>query len=257
MILNKNFEMSILRKTLAHVENTRDQYDRLMRPGLVAHPIPYFGRLSNAKVVTLGINPSSKEFTVKRNWPNPISIEDLRDRLCGYFDSQTPPPHKFFNEWSNALSQINASYNSDTVHLDLSPRATRAAGQFGSDPLLSLFLQMLREDSCIWLEAINKMQSLEIILAAGSATKKYYINEFIKSELRDKGVMLEGAWKRGVGSGKIAFHKLILPNDRQIPMFFCSTGPAAPHGRDNLNGGLVKAIQAHALEINKWRIKAM
>jgi len=222
----------------------------------VTHPIPYFGNLSSAKVVTLGLNPSSKEFTRNRNWPQLISSEELHDRLCGYFDSVAPPPHRFFEPWSDALAHISASYKHDTAHLDLSPRATRAAGQFNADPHRALFLNMLREDAFIWIEAIEEMKSLEIILAAGSATNMYYLNEFIKSELHDIGIRLEGDWQRREGSGQTAFHILILPSGRQVPMFFCSTGPAAPPNPNDPNRGLVSAVQSHAMGINKWRMKA-
>jgi hypothetical protein len=255
MSQTNDLAISIIRKTRSHVDNTCDRYGNLMRAGLVTHPIPYFGRLSNAKVVTLGLNPSSKEFTNNRNWPQLISSEDLRDRLCGYFDSVAPPPHRFFEQWSRSLAHINASYKLDTVHLDLSPRATRSARQLTAAPLRSLFLKMLRADSCIWIEAIEAMNSVEIILAAGSATNQYYINEFIKEELFDIGVRLEGNWQRGQGPGQTAFHILILPNGRQVPMFFCSTGPAAPHDPRYPDGVLVHAVRTHAMEINKWRKK--
>lgn len=247
--------ISIIKKTRSHVDNTCDRYGNLMQANLVTHPIPYFGRLSNAKVVTLGLNPSSKEFTNNRNWPQSITSESLRDRLCGYFDSVAPPPHRFFKPWSDALIHINASYKLDTVHLDLSPRATRAASQFGFDPLRSLFLEMLISDAFIWLEAIEAMESIEIILAAGSATNHYYINEFIQSELRDKGVRLEGDWRRGNGPGQTVFHMLILPNGRKVPMFFCSTGPAARHNPNGQGHDLIQAVRSHAMEINMAREK--
>ena len=246
MLLTHDLERSIIKKTCSHIDNTNHQYKTLMRANIVTHPIPYFGCLSKAEVATLGLNPSSKEFTKNRNWPKIISEEELRERLCGYFYSVNPPPHRFFEPWSRALVHINASYKNDTVHLDLSPRATRAAGQFGSDPLRSRFLEMLREDAHIWIEAVEAMKSLKIILAAGSATKKYYINEFIKSELSDRGVRLEGDWRRGKGSGQTAFHTLILPSGRQLPMFFCSSGPAKPLD-------LIRAIQTHALRIKNLR----
>ena len=144
--------ISIIRKTRSHIDNTCDRYGKLMRTGFVTHPIPYFGRLSNAKVVTLGLNPSSKEFTKKRNWPPSISSDDLHDRLSGYFDSVAPPPHKFFESWSGALTHINASYNHDAVHLDLSPRATRHCGRRHSshrppEPTLS---QRVRKTNTRW-----------------------------------------------------------------------------------------------------------
>jgi hypothetical protein len=76
---NTNLEINIVNKTISHVAKTTDRYKRLMRENITTHPIPFFGCLSNARVVTLGLNPSSKEFTKKRNWPEPITSE----QLCG------------------------------------------------------------------------------------------------------------------------------------------------------------------------------
>lgn len=242
-----DLERNIVNKTISHVAKTASSYNPLMRPGISTHPIPFFGRLSNARVVTLGLNPSSKEFTRDRNWPETITPEKLCERLVCYFDSADILPHKFFDAWSEALAHINSSYKNDAVHLDLSPRATRAAGSFKTNPNLSLFLDMLRADAHIWVDAIEAMENIELILAAGSASKEHYINEFIKLELCEViNIHLEGNWKRGKGPGQTAFHTLIMPSGKQIPMFFCSTGPAAP------NGGpiLVNAVRENASKIN-------
>lgn len=250
MSSNTDFEINVVNKTLAHVTNTAHKYNTLMRSDITTHPIPFFGRLSNARVVTLGLNPSSKEFTRNRRWPQTIAPEKLSERLVGYFESIEPKPHSFFNAWSAALLHINSLYTKDAVHLDLSPRATRAAGSFKTEPNLSLFLDMLREDAHIWIGMIEAMEHIELILAAGSASKKYYINEFIKSNFC-KGIHLEGNWQRGMGSGQTACHTLVLSNGREVPMFFCSTGPAAP------NGGtiLVDAVKKNASSINAMRAR--
>jgi len=248
MSSNTDLEIDIVNKTISHVAKTAHKYKTLMRSDITTHPIPFFGRLSNARVVTLGLNPSSNEFTQNRCWPLEITAEKLSERLEDYFQSVNPPPHKYFDVWSAALLHINSSYTNDAVHLDLSPRATRAAGSFKTEPNLSLFLDLLREDAHIWISMIEAMEHIELILAAGSASKKYYINEFIKLELC-KGIRLEGNWQRGMGPGQTACHTLVLTNGHKVPMFFCSTGPAAP------NGGvvLVNSIRTNASAINSCR----
>ena len=241
------WEKKIIKKTISHVSETNHEYSPLMRVGIETYPIPFFGCMSDARVVTLGLNPSCNEFR-NRKWDG-ITNENLWEKLVGYFASQDPPPHRYFGVWTAAISHINASYLKDTVHLDLSPRATRAAGQFQTEPSISLFIKMLREDAHIWLGAVEAMQEIEIILSAGSATKKYFINEFIKSELNDLRIRLEGDWQRGAGPGQTAFHTLILPSGREIPFFFCSTGPSAPGGGPILEN----ALYTNAQRINKIR----
>jgi hypothetical protein len=172
----------------------------------------------------------------------------ITERLISYFES-TITSHPWFKPWIDALKHINASYESNAVHLDLSPRATYPVSHFTSKEDRSLFLEMLYEDAPIWIRAIEVIEDqIEIILAAGSATKEYYINKFIKAKLKDHKVRLEGDWKCGSGPGQTAFHTLILPSGRQIPLFFCSTGPS--------NGPvLVDAIRKNASEINAKRRK--
>lgn len=247
-MFKNDFESSIVEKTVYHINRTAHLYSGLMPQGGINHPIPFFGKLENARVLTLGLNPSSKEFH-NRQWPEEISNEDLCRRLTHYFELSYTPPHKYFEIWSSGLSRIGVSYRIEAAHMDLSPRATISAGHFNKEPELSLFMKMLCHDAPLWITAMEAMERLKLILAAGAASKKYYINEFIMRKLQDHGVRLEGHWSRGGGAGQTAFHKLLLPSGRRIHFFFCSTGPAS---RTNLNSDapiLVRAIEKHAAEI--------
>lgn len=218
-------ELELVTRTSLHVTNTAERYDALMPSDRPPYPIPFFGRLATARILTLGLNPSAKEFATSRLWPTQMQADTLAERLVGYFDSNDPPPHQWFKEWSNALEGIGSSYRTNAAHIDLSPRATRSASQFRREPLKSVFLDMLRNDSLIWIAALRAAPEAVCILAAGSASNKHYINEFIRDELRE--VELAGEWRRGRGSGQSALHTLLLPGGREIPLFFCSTGPSA------------------------------
>ena len=206
------------------------QYHALMPTGVRCHPIPFFGRLARARVITLGLNPSAAEFVPSRNWPISITAAELAKRLVNYWISESPGPHPWFQPWSTVLSDLGVSYESDAAHIDLSPRATKGAGQFRQEPLKSLFLQMLQGDASIWIEALRRASHCSLVLAAGSVSNSYYINEFIRDRLSNSEIQLIGDWRRHAGEGQTAWHTVRLPGDRDVPLFFCSTGPTVKRG---------------------------
>jgi len=241
--------VEVVERTLDHVDGTDAQFAQLYRPGVDVQPIPYFGNLARAEVLTLGLNPSSKEFTKARRWPSKISASDLAARLDNYFDSTDPPPHPWFEEWAVGLRALGVSYDSSlrlrAAHIDLSPRATRGASAFNKEPIRSVFLDMLRSDATILADALMSAEHAKCVLAAGSATGVYYINEFIDHEVRDLPV--RGSWRRGSGPGQTAFHALELADGRSLPMFFCSTGPTKP-------GVLSSSVAKNRERIKSWLV---
>jgi hypothetical protein len=141
----------------------------------------------------------------------------------------------------NCAVRIGLSYAlGEAAHIDLSPRATKAAGHFKTEPLKSLFLEMLQTDAPVWVEALRQAIRCSLILAAGSATNDYYINEFIRDKVSLPGIRLGGDWRRRRGEGRTALHTLCLPGGREIPLFFCSTGPTRNQG-----AVLIGACRAH------------
>jgi hypothetical protein len=87
-------------------------------------PIPFFGRLDTAIVLTVGVNPSADEFRADRAtiWRGVTSSADLLNRLTSYFESA---PHPWFGPWRSALNLLGVAYENGTAaHLDLSARAT-------------------------------------------------------------------------------------------------------------------------------------
>lgn len=221
---------TLVQRVLEQVSATDARYTALYRSDVSVHPIPYFGRLTEAEVLTLGLNPSSKEFTKSRKWPSQISAAAVAARLNDYFDATDPPPHRWFSEWSTALRALGASYDGTltrrAAHIDLSPRATRGASAFNREPLRSVFLDMLRCDASVLIDVLETASKAKCVLAAGSATGLYYINEFIDREV--EGIVVAGSWRRGAGPGQTAMLMLTLPSGRRLPTFFCSTGPTSP-----------------------------
>jgi hypothetical protein len=139
-----------------------------IRPGIVTHPVPFFGDLGSAVVLTIGVNPSSTEFSPWRGWSQQRMLpQDLCHRLLGYFKCTRCRPHPWFAEIEEALNILGRSYGKDAAHLDLSPRATRSMRTFKSSDDKREFVKMLQED-VVWLgEALSCASQARLIVFVG------------------------------------------------------------------------------------------
>ncbi len=105
----------------AHI---REQYGTILRPNIPLHPIPFFGVIENAKVITVGLNPSTIEFTQER-WPlTPLTSCELTQRLVRYFRDPEIPPHYWFAELQWSLGILQCPYHFAAAHVDGSPWTT-------------------------------------------------------------------------------------------------------------------------------------
>ena len=204
-------------------------------PSIPSFPIPFFGEVDRARILTVGVNPSDGEFK-DRNWPESINAKDLTQRLLGYFKGPIPP-HPWFNTWIEALDVLNLSYESGAVaHIDLSPRPTIPMGQQNQD----CFCSMIKRDVQWFAKLMDMIEPPLLILMAGTATKRYYINEFLKSSLPQYGWELQGkAEQRGIG--RVGYHELKHADGRRITCFFCSISPSARN-----KSVLIQRINEHA-----------
>lgn len=95
------------------------------------YPIPFFGNILQAEVLTLALNPARNEFDNDRNWPTGLDARGLADRLLEYFDLGEAEPHSFFTKCHPALSLLGRSYEHDAAHVDLLPHPTLFRGEMG------------------------------------------------------------------------------------------------------------------------------
>ena len=68
--------MDRVRAVMEGVARTKSQYSGNLKPRLNTFPIPFFGNILTAKVLTIGVNPSSGEF-IDRNWPVEMDGQSL------------------------------------------------------------------------------------------------------------------------------------------------------------------------------------
>ena len=205
------------------------QFASLYRPGLKVWPIPMFGRLEEAQVLTVGVNPSCGEFEGNR-WASVENDEQQTERLLRYFDHPTIPPHSWFDEWRDALNVVDASYLPGKkylgAHIDLSPRPTELMSKVEE----KLFMEMLRCDLVHFHDALIRAKQVKLVMMAGAVSSEQYVNQFVQQwlpTLSPKMRML-GAFHPYTqkGQGKVCQHRLVLPQGN-IPVFFCSSSPSS------------------------------
>ncbi len=207
-----------MRELVEYVTRTDSTYRVNYKGGVPTLPIPFFGDLEKAEVLTIGLNPSATEFESSR-WRTPVDADGLTERLLRYFDSDE---HPWFQAWERALGEIGASYRHNAAHLDISPRATVSAGAV-PDPII--FEQMLVDDLPWMIRFMHAAPRARLILLAGVATKRHYLNEFLAKQLDANDGMLLGSLARPKGFGKV-LHHVLRSKGRELPVYFCSSSPS-------------------------------
>jgi haloacid dehalogenase-like hydrolase len=177
---------------LEWVMQTDGRFASLYRLNHPVIPIPFFGEIETAEIVTVAVNPSSKEFDTERGLVLPMASEKLAVRMVNYFRQWNPPPHAWFTRLETKLRLDGHSYHFNTAHIDLSPRATRSMRTFGPQP--GKFLNMVNTDARKWflvllrlakrLKAIGFDQA-GIISAEGKNSLAQHIEKFLPEIWRE------------------------------------------------------------------------
>jgi len=221
---------------LTELEESNPKYQDLFLGERSMPPIFFFGDPEEAKVATVGVNPSAKEFSLRRRWYGYIEINRLIERCKNYFKNPLGvPPHPWFTPWKNFLNEIGFSYTQHprAVHLDLSPRATRSMSsiQKKSKQLEALFRDLIKNDLGYFISQLKAYPEIKHLYAAGSITRKYYLIEFLQEYDSLYGYSLRPIqnFERG-GQGKIGLYMLDLGDNNLRYLFFCSTSPSARRG---------------------------
>ena len=209
--------------------------------------IPFFGRLREAQVLTVGLNPSYGEFNGSR-WTHVRSASEAVNRLLDYFVG-TIKPHMWFSTWEQALNALDASYYGKrrylAAHVDIWPRATGSPSEFPKEQLE----ECIAAELPTFLSTLEQARGASLILMSGSVTADYYLNQFLQDYLpKDQGELeLSFNPRAQQGPGKTVFHRLRLAS-RTLPVFFCSTSPSDDQNR----AVLVEKVREFVIPIRKW-----
>jgi hypothetical protein len=218
-----------IQRVIDHVRQSHSKFSEVTGDDLGTTPIPFFGDIEKAEILTVGVNPSTSEFKENRNWKKTnVTAEYLEARLRNYFRLSDPRFHHWFSPWEDSLKILNDhSYANRAAHLDFSPRATSTIPT--DEPSRESFLEMVRSDLPLFFETILLCRSAKVLLLAGSVTKRYYMNEFLKEEAPRWGFELQGDFQRQPGGNMHWRHELVSKTGAlRMPVFFFSRGPAHP-----------------------------
>lgn len=208
--------------------------------------IPFFGNVTEARILTVGVNPAFSEFQNPR-WKGIGSASDAVNLLLNYFNDQKTA-HYWFSTWEQALNQLDASYYGTRQHLaahvDIWPRAADTLSGLDKEQLC----ECIRAEFGSFKSVLDRAQNATLILMAGSLAGKY-LNHFLQTWLPKELGSLELSFDSRAqrGSGKVAWHRLQM-GDRMFPVFFCGNSPSDDENRHLL----VDKIREFKIPINKW-----
>ena len=201
---------------------TQSRYGALMRASIVTHPVPFFGDIETAKVLTVGVNPSITEF-VRNDYPREISHGDLYQRYLRYF-SAPRQPHPWFCTWEEILRMLGHSYASGTAaHIDLSPRPTELMRHC---PPATFLAMVFGDAQWFWRFLSNCWDDVGMLLLAGTVTKLRYMDQVVHESAPPGFQVRPTPFRPLSGKGHIRWFSISHKN-RSVPAFFCSSGPSA------------------------------
>lgn len=210
----------------------RQNFAKLFHRGVPIVPIPFFGDIKTAKIVTIGANPSADELR-ENNWSESMSSTQIEEKLLNYFyDNQ----HKWFDTWEEALNIIGFSYRDGTAaHIDLCPWATKSLSSLDPNEAVELFVKY----AYAFVEVMNRHVHADFLLMAGTVTKKYYLDAFLGKFVNVEEFRLETNPVAKPGGSFANQHTILLKN-RSVKALFSSTSPSAFGDKKNTLPRLVK-----------------
>jgi len=212
----------LIKDLINKIDSVKNEYRTLFYEDIPIVPIPFFGDIVNAKIITVGINPSAEELE-NNGWNSTMTEYDINSRLIRYFKDS---PHEWFETWEKALKEINFSYKTGTAaHIDICPWATKSISIVSKEGGMSLFEKLLVQSLPLFYKVLSQCKNVEYIVLAGAATKSKYLNEFLYDNcVSDCRLLLKPERK----SPAPYINKHIMKiGDKNISALSCSVSPSA------------------------------
>ena len=201
------------------VEQTNHHYPLNLVPGW---PIPFFGDVLRARVLTVSVNPSDQEFNSDRRWDAITNPEQWQTRLLNYFRISGVPPWCWFDTWSICLDLIGRAYAAgDAAHIDISPRPTTPMLDQQTDT--TEFRGMVEHDVKWFFQLLDHLPQVQLLLVAGPIPRangqKQQLADFIHEQAGRHGAK----WRQ-----TDPLPTLVTPgHPTGIPVFVCPYEPKA------------------------------
>lgn len=206
-----------LRNLDRDVRETNPQYSHNLVQGW---PIPFFGDILHARVLTVGVNPSDKEFSPHRRWDEVTNPAQWQTRLFRYFQNSEVRPWIWFETWAMCLTLLDLGYaGGGAAHIDVSPRPTKPMLDPATDA--AEFRNMVEHDVKWFFDLLNRLSQVQLLLVAGPIPRadggKQQLADFIREQAGTYGA----EW-----NGDDPLPRLVTPDHPAgIPVFICSFEP--------------------------------
>ncbi len=257
--------LNIIRSNLDQVKSASKESVNLLSEG---QPIQYFGDIKLAKIATIGLNPSDKEFysdkheeltsglrrfhtlaSLKiKNWVLLSESDLVKVKCCmdSYFEIN--PYKRWFNQLENIFSDAGYSYYKNTAcHIDLTPYATKIKWS----SLKSREQQYLLNISIKDFQRCIKQSNLEALILNGASV----ISGFLKAHNINLDREAVSEWeirtKRGVVSGYKYKGYLTLGNNKPILVLGYNYNLQSSFGLSREIKGSIKDWVVSELALNK------
>lgn len=216
----------LIKDLINEVNSVKNEYRKLFYENIPIIPIPFFGDIANAKIITVGVNPSAGEIR-NNGWNSMMTAYDINKKLIGYFAGNH---HEWFSIWEKALNEINYSYKNGTAaHVDICPWATKSISTISQEGNMSLFERLLIQTLPSFYQVLKQCVNIDYIVLAGAATKSKYINEFLYNNcISDCKLLVKP--ERKSPAPYINKHIMRIDN-KDINTFSCSVSPSARGNR--------------------------
>jgi hypothetical protein len=188
--------VSFVKKLQAEAKNIEERYGEILCSDIPLHPIPFFGVVEKARVVTVGLNPSTTEFTEARLWPLILTPCELTQRLVRYFQLPEVMPHCWFADLERGLAALHCPYHFAAAHIDIIPWATHAPSYLKNNPdFLQMYNKLLKSGIQTHLPNVLEFckDTVKLVIVTLSSDKP-------KAEERSRLPLIENTIRQSVGN---------------------------------------------------------
>ena len=213
----------LIKNLLVEKSKIIDKYSDLFDKNTPIVPIPFFGNIQTAKIITIGANPSSTE--LKNNeWSETMSSSQIKGKLVDYFNDN---PHKWFDTYELALGKIGYSYfDGSAAHFDLCPWATMSLGLLDKDKKTDKVIELFKESINSFKNLIINHVKANHVLMTGTVTKNFYIDDFIVKHINEKNIELFNKQQIKMNSPFVNSYTLKISN-YETKALFISISPSS------------------------------
>ncbi len=205
---------NLIERLQARSGSVRERFSGILPPASEPwHPIPFFGPITTATVLTAAMNPSAGEFR-GRGWAASLPASSLAERLTSYFSRR---PHPWFEPPEKPFRPLDLQYGRNLAHVDLVCRATRTITRAdGKD-----FLALADEEVGFFFETLALASLARVLVLSGSMTNARYAHEHVARHASWWGWTFTPRPRRTPGGPFASTHEL-QNGSRRLPVLFVS-----------------------------------